>query len=69
MGSRCSFCAACTRKQGIFAGRPASFLVLEAESVFEAIRNRVGVLRSVRKGEELFVREPVKISVYRSAGL
>ena len=46
-----------------------SFLVLEAESVFEAIRNRVGVLRSVRKGEELFVREPVKISVYRSAGL
>ena len=54
---------------GIFAGRPASFLVLEAESVFEAIRNRVGVLRSVRKGEELFVREPVKISVYRSAGL
>ena len=51
---------------GIFAGRPASFLVLEAESVFEAIRNRVGVLRSVRKGEELFVREPVKISVCRS---
>ena len=44
MGRRCSFCAACTRKQGIFAGRPASFLVLEAESVFEAIRNRAGVL-------------------------
>ena len=44
MGRRCSFCAACTRKQGIFAGRPASFLVLEAESVFEAIRNRVGEL-------------------------
>ncbi len=46
---------------GLEAGKPANFLVLEADSVFDAVRQRAGVLRSVRKGEELFTRQPVKI--------
>ncbi|MGM9540725.1 cytosine deaminase [Anaerovibrio sp.] len=47
---------------GIFPGRPASFLVLDAESPFEAIRNRAGVLRSVRNGKELLVRVPAAVT-------
>ncbi len=46
------------REYGLEAGKPASFLVLDADSSFEAVRNRVGVLRSVRRGQELFTRQP-----------
>ncbi len=48
---------------GLEAGKPASFLVLDADSSFEAVRNRVGVLRSVRRGQELFVRQPAVTEV------
>lgn len=41
---------------GIAAGKPASFLVLDAGDAYEAICLRACVLRSVRKGKELFVR-------------
>ena len=41
-------------------GKDASFLVLDAPSPFEAIRQRAGVLRSVRRGEELFTRVPAQ---------
>ena len=41
---------------GIAAGKPASFLVLNAGDAYEAICLRACVLRSVRKGKELFVR-------------
>ena len=43
---------------GIEVGKPANFVVLDAPSPFEAIRQRAGILRSVRDGRELFVRIP-----------
>lgn len=50
---------------GLEAGKPASFLVLEADSAFEAIRQRADVVRSVRNGKELFTRQaaPVKTGI------
>lgn len=41
---------------GLAAGKPASFLVLDATNAYEAICLRSRVLRSVRKGSELFER-------------
>lgn len=35
--------------------------MLDAPSPFEAIRQRAGVLRSVRRGEELFTRVPAQM--------
>ena len=43
---------------GIEVGKPANFITLNAETPFEAVVNRVGVLDSVRNGEFLFRREP-----------
>lgn len=39
-------------------GNPANFIVLDAKDEYEAVRNRVGVLRSVRDGKVLFARKP-----------
>jgi cytosine deaminase len=41
---------------GIEAGKPANFLVLDARSPFEAVRQRADVLASIRHGEYLFKR-------------
>ncbi|NKI27990.1 amidohydrolase family protein [Arenibacter sp. 6A1] len=41
---------------GLDVGKPANFIVVNEFSVFEAIRKRVEVLASVRKGEFLFRR-------------
>ncbi len=41
---------------GIEAGKPANFLVLDAYSPFEAVRQRADVLASIRHGEYLFKR-------------
>jgi cytosine deaminase len=41
---------------GIEAGKPANFLVLDADSPFEAVRQRAVVLASIRHGEYLFKR-------------
>ncbi len=41
---------------GIEAGKPANFLVLDAHSPFEAVRQRADVLASIRNGEYLFKR-------------
>lgn len=43
-------------KYGVEIGKPANFLVLNAPSVFEAVRTRADVLASVRNGEYLFKR-------------
>ncbi|MFI3238701.1 MAG: cytosine deaminase [Lachnospiraceae bacterium] len=43
---------------GIEVGKEANFIVLNAKSEFEAICERVGVLRSVRSGKTLFYKEP-----------
>ncbi|SFH14428.1 amidohydrolase family protein [Pontibacter chinhatensis] len=45
---------------GIEAGKPANFIVLDAQDAYEAIRERAEVLASVRNGEYLFKREPRK---------
>lgn len=39
---------------GLDAGKPANFLVLDATSAFEAVRQRADVLASIRNGEYLF---------------
>lgn len=50
---------------GLEVGKPASFLILEADSAFEAIRQRTDVIQSVRNGRELFVKQiaPVKTEI------
>lgn len=50
---------------GLEVGKPASFLILEAASAFEAIRQRADVIRSVRNGRELFAKQiaPVKTEI------
>lgn len=54
---------------GIEEGKPANFLVLDAYTPFEAVRQRAGVLASIRNGEYLFKRpEPsyeVEIDLFR----
>lgn len=54
---------------GIEEGKPANFLVLNADTPFEAVRQRAGVLASIRNGEYLFKRpEPsyeVELDVFR----
>ena len=39
---------------GLDIGKPANFIVLEANSPYDAIRNRAECLASVRSGEFLF---------------
>ena len=54
---------------GIEEGKPANFLVLDANSPFEAVRQRADVLASIRHGEYLFKRrEPsyeVEVDLFR----
>lgn len=48
---------------GLKSGKPANFIVVEAPSVFEAIRNRADVVCSVRNGEYLFSRNLRKYDI------
>lgn len=41
-------------------GNPASFIVIDAENDFDALRNRAGVLMSVRNGKVLFRKKPAE---------
>ena len=54
---------------GLEAGKPANFLVLDATSAFEAVRQRADVLASIRNGEYLFKKpEPsfeVELDLFR----
>ncbi|MDO5758288.1 MAG: amidohydrolase family protein [Rhodobacterales bacterium] len=54
---------------GIEEGKPANFLVMDADSPFEAVRQRADVLASIRSGEYLFKRpEPsfdVELDLFR----
>ncbi|MGN0691863.1 MAG: cytosine deaminase, partial [Oscillospiraceae bacterium] len=43
-------------------GNPASFIVIDAENDFDALRNRAGAVMSVRKGKVLFEKRPVEYS-------
>lgn len=49
-------------KYGIEIGNPANFIVLDAQDEFEAIRERVSILASVRNGNVLFTRTPAVLS-------
>lgn len=55
---------------GIEQGKPANFLVLDADSPFEAVRQRADVLASIRNGEYLFKRpEPsyeIEVDLFRA---
>lgn len=44
-------------RYGIETGKPANFIVLDASSVFDAVYQRCGVLRSVRDGRTLFTSD------------
>lgn len=44
-------------RYGIETGKPANFIVLGASSVFDAVYQRCGVLRSVRDGRTLFTSD------------
>ncbi|HJC39455.1 MAG TPA: cytosine deaminase [Candidatus Mediterraneibacter faecigallinarum] len=48
-----------TDSYGIELGKPANFIVLDAESEFEAVAERADVSASVRNGEFLFKKAPV----------
>lgn len=48
---------------GMEEGRPAEFIVLDAKTPFDAVRDRAQVLCSVRNGKVLFKKEP---AVYQS---
>ena len=39
---------------------PASFIVIDADSDFDALRNRAGVLTSVLNGKVLFRKKPTE---------
>ena len=46
---------------GIRVGGSASFIVIDAPNEFEAVRERAGIIRSVRKGRTIFVKKPAVI--------
>ena len=50
-------------------GRDANFIVLDGISPFDVIRNRAGVLASIRKGEYLFKKREVEYDVKLDLGL
>lgn len=54
---------------GVEVGKPANFLVLDADSPFEAVRQRADVLASIRHGEYLFKKpEPsyeIELDLFR----
>lgn len=46
---------------GIRDGSSASFIVIDAPNEFEAVRERAGIIRSVRKGRTIFEKKPAVI--------
>lgn len=46
---------------GIREGSSASFIVIDAPNEFEAVRERAGIIRSVRKGMTIFEKKPAVI--------
>jgi cytosine deaminase len=51
-----------TERYGIEEGKPANFIVLDAQSEFEAICERAGTLASVRNGEFLYRKNPAEFA-------
>lgn len=47
---------------GLKKGAPANFIILDAKTPFELIRERTGVLASVRNGNFIFTRKPASLN-------
>jgi len=56
-------------RYGLDVGKDANFIVLDGDSPFDVIRNRAGVLASIRKGEYLFKKKPVEYDVELDLGV
>ena len=56
-------------RYGLDVGKDANFIVLDGDSPFDVIRNRAGVLASIRKGEYLFKQKPVEFDVELDLGV
>jgi hypothetical protein len=56
-------------RYGLEEGKDANFIVLNGESPFDVIRNRAGVLASIRKGEYLFKQKPVEYDIELNLGV
>ena len=65
-GARCLYIQ---DKYGLDIGKEANFIVLNGDSPFDVIRNRAGVLASIRKGEYLFKQKPVEYEVELDLGV
>ena len=50
-------------RYGLEEGKDANFIVLDGDSPFDVIRNRAGVLASIRKGEYLFKQKKVEYDI------
>ena len=56
-------------RYGLEEGKDANFIVLDGDSPFDVIRNRAGVLASIRKGEYLFKQRPIEYDVELDLGI
>lgn len=56
-------------RYGVEVGKDANFIVFDGDSPFDVIRNRAGVLASIRKGEYLFKQKPKAYEVELDFGL
>lgn len=56
-------------RYGLDVGKDANFIVINGNSPYDVIRNRAGVLASVRKGEYLFKQKPVEYDVKLDLGV
>ncbi len=56
-------------RYGLDVGKDANFIVLDGDNPFDIIRNRAGVLASIRKGEYLFKQKPVEYDVKLDLGV
>ena len=65
-GARCLYIQ---DKYGLDIGKEANFIILNGDSPFDVIRNRAGVLASIRKGEYLFKQKPVEYEVELDLGV
>ena len=54
---------------GIEEGKPANFIVLEAENEYEAIRKQAAVLYSFRGGRKIAETKPRDTSIVLEGGL
>jgi len=56
-------------RYGLDVGKDANFIVINGDSPFDVIRNRAGVLASIRKGEFLFKQKTVEYEVKLDLGV